>query len=281
MAFLLWGLFPIYWKALRMLPPAEILSHRIIWAFLFFVVILTVRHRWGELALVVREKKSLLTLAVTATLITVNWLVFIWAVNSGQIVEASLGYFINPLVNVLLGVLLLREHLSRWQIISVVLAAIGVSILTIQVDRFPWIALTLALSFGSYGFLRKTARAESLIGLTVETGLLTPFVLFYLLAVADTPGGAALHQGFLTWVLLVGAGVVTGIPLLLFNYGTRMIRYSTVGFLQYLAPTLQLLLGIILYHETFTTVHLISFSFIWLGLILYTISAAEFGKFRR
>ncbi len=247
---------------------------------MFFVVIISVRRSWGELLQIIRQEKNLLILMVTASLITINWLVFIWAVNSGQIVEASLGYFINPLVNILLGVLLLKERLVRWQVVSVVLAAIGVGVLTVQVDRFPWIALTLALSFGGYGFLRKTARAESLIGLTVETGLLTPFMLFYLSVVVDTPWGVAPTQGVFTWVLLLGAGIVTGIPLLLFNYGTRMIRYSTVGFLQYLAPTLQLLLGIILYHETFTAVHMISFSFIWLGLILYTISATGVGKAR-
>ncbi len=278
LAFVLWGLFPIYWKALSALPALEILSHRIIWAFLFFIVILTFQGRWQELLTVIRNRKNLLTLMVTASLITVNWLIFIWAVNSGQIVEASLGYFINPLINVLLGVVLLREHLLRWQLVSVVLAAVGVGILTIHVGHFPLIALTLALSFGSYGFLRKTAKSESLIGLTVETGLLTPFVLIYLLWLAQTPGGEATAQGPLTWVLLVGAGVVTGIPLLLFNYGTRLIRYSTVGFLQYLAPTMQLLLGVLLYHERFSSVHLISFSFIWLGLILYTFSATGFMR---
>ena len=272
LSFLLWGLFPIYWKALRDFPALQILSHRILWAFAFFVLLITFQSRWNQIRQALGNRRNLVTLVFTSTLITTNWLVFIWAVNSGQIVEASLGCFINPLVNVLLAMIILRERLYRWQMVSVLLAAAGVLILTLQIGRIPWIALTLACSFGSYGLLRKMATFDSLVGLTLETAFLTPLALIYLIAVNTGAGSTPALYSAANISLLLGAGVVTAIPLLLYIHGARRIRFSTAGFLQYIAPSLQLLLGVFLYGEIFTGVHMVSFMFIWAALLIYTVS---------
>jgi len=272
LSFLLWGLFPLYWKQLAMVPSLEILCHRIVWGFTFFIIVIIIQKKWHLLHEAMTNKRSFLTLLVTAGLITVNWLVFIWAVNSGQIVEASLGYFINPLVNVLLGIVILREKLYRWQVLAVFLAGIGVILLTVQYGRIPWIAFSLALSFGTYGFLRKLARAESLIGLTVETAVLSPIALFFLFFLKPAAPITQYDTGII--LLLVGGGVVTAIPLLLFHHGTKYIKYTTTGFLQYIAPSLQLLIGVAVYKETFTVIHFLSFSLIWSALLIYSISNA-------
>jgi len=206
-------------------------------------------------------------------LLAVNWLTYIWAVNTNQIVEASLGYFINPLVNICLGMIFLRERLYRWQVLSVVLAFIGVLFLTMQYGRVPWIAFTLAFSFGAYGLLRKTAKAGSMVGLLFETAILTPLALAYAITLGIQGSGAFFSIGLTTDVLLAGAGLVTAVPLLLFAHGARRIQYSTVGFLQYIAPTGQLLVGVFFYKELFTRTHAISFGFVWVAIIIYSISS--------
>ena len=272
-AFFLWGIFPIYWKALQHVPSTQILAHRVIWSLVFMLFLLSVQRRWKEIKSIIFISRDILRFLFTSFLLSVNWLIYIWAVNTNQIVEASLGYFINPLVNVCLGMIFLRERLYRWQVLSVVLAFIGVLFLTLHYGRIPWIAFTLAFSFGTYGLLRQTAKAGSMLGLLFEVGILTPIALAYAIILNIQGSGAFFSIGLQTDVLLTGAGLVTAIPLLLFAHGARRIQYSTVGFLQYIAPTGQLLVGVFLYEELFTSTHAISFGFVWVAIIIYSISS--------
>ncbi|MBA7691612.1 Protein RarD [subsurface metagenome] len=272
-AFFLWGIFPIYWKALQHISSTQILAHRVVWSLVFVLVLLSFQRRWNEAKSVISFYPNVSIFLVTSFLLGGNWLIYIWAVNSNQIVEASLGYFINPLVNVCLGVVFLRERLYRSQFISVVLAFVGVLFLTLQYGRLPWIAFSLAITFGTYGLLRKTAKAGSMVGLLFDTGFLAPIFLLYILFLAAHGSGAFVSTNLKTDVLLIGAGIVTAAPLLLFAYGARRIQYSTVGFLQYIAPTGQLLVGVLLYKELFTRTHAISFGFVWVAIIIYSISS--------
>ena len=271
-AFFLWGIFPIYWKALQHVSSTQILAHRVVWSLVFVLVLLSIQRRWNEAKSVISFYPNVCIFLVTSFLLGGNWLIYIWAVNSNQIVEASLGYFINPLVNVCLGMVFLRERLYRSQFISVLLAFVGVLFLTLQYGRLPWIAFTLALTFGTYGLLRKTAKAGSIVGLLFDTGFLAPIFLLYLVFLAAHGSGAFVSTNLKTDVLLIGAGVVTAVPLLLFAYGARRIQYSTVGFLQYIAPTGQLLVGVFLYREQFTRAHAIAFGLVWVALLLYSTS---------
>ena len=272
-AFFLWGFFPIYWKALHNVSSTQILAHRVIWSLVFMLCVTSFQRRWKEAKYSISLSRDLPRFLFTSLLLAVNWLVYIWAINANQIVEASLGYFINPLVNICLGMIFLKERLDRWQLLSVMLAFIGVLFLTVQYGRVPWIAFTLAFSFGSYGLLRKTARAGSIIGLLLETSILTPVALAYTITLGIQGSGAFFSIGLHTDMLLVGAGLVTAVPLLLFAHGARRIQYSTVGFLQYIAPTGQLLVGVFLYKELFTRIHAISFGFVWVAIIIYSISS--------
>lgn len=267
-AYLIWGLLPIYWKQLQHIPALEILSHRIIWSFVFVLILLWLRGNWSWLP-ELRKPKTILTFLASTLLLSINWLVYIWAVNSNYIIETSLGYFINPLVNVLLGVLVLRESLNGLQWISVALAAAGVAYLTIEYGRLPWIALTLAICFGLYGLLRKQATLRSLPGLGVETAFVTlPALIFVSMQQAT-------QQTFIQGIqpdlsLMIGAGVATSIPLILFANGAQRIPLSSLGILQYLAPSMQLAVGILIYNEPFNTGDLFGFALIWLGLVVYT-----------
>jgi len=272
-AFFLWGIFPIYWKALKHVPSTQILAHRVVWSLVFLLFLVSVQRRWKEVSSIISFSRNVPRFLFTSFLLGTNWLIYIWAVNTNQIVEASLGYFINPLVNVCLGMIFLRERLYRWQVLSVVLAFIGVLFLTLHYGRVPWIAFTLAFTFGTYGLLRKTARAGSMVGLLFETAILTPIALIYLITLTVQGSGAFLSIGLHTDVLLTGAGLVTAIPLLLFAHGARRIQYSTVGFLQYIAPTGQLLVGVLLYKELFTRTHAISFGLVWVAIVIYSISS--------
>jgi len=272
-AFFLWGIFPIYWKALKHVPSTQIIAHRVVWSLVFILFLVSVQRRWKEVNSIIPFSRNVPRFLFTSFLLGTNWLIYIWAVNTNHIVEASLGYFINPLVNVCLGMIFLRERLYRWQVISVVLAFIGVLFLTLHYGRVPWIAFTLAFTFGAYGLLRKTAKAGSMVGLLFETAILTPIALVYVIALGIQGSGAFLAIGLHTDVLLTGAGLVTAIPLLLFAHGARRIQYSTVGFLQYIAPTGQLLVGVLLYKELFTSTHAISFGLVWVAIIIYSISS--------
>jgi chloramphenicol-sensitive protein RarD len=269
-AYILWGLFPIYWKALIEVPATQILAHRIVWSLVFVGLILTLRRNWSWFRGALRQRRIILTFAVSGTLLAVNWFTYIWGVNAGFIVETSLGYFINPLVNVLLGFLFLKERLRQTQWLALGLALGGVLYLTFNYGSFPWIALTLAFSFGTYGLLRKTAALNSAEGLFLETAILFLPALGFLLLQEQRGTGAFTHTSLPTTILLIGAGAVTSIPLLLFAAGARRITLTSLGLLQYIAPTLQFLIGVLLYNEPFGPARVIGFGLIWLALILYS-----------
>lgn len=269
-AYIIWGLLPIYWKSLHNVPAGQILAHRIVWSLVFVGLILTSRHNWGWLAGALKRPRVLLTFTLSGLLLGVNWFVYIWGVNAGFIVETSLGYFINPLVNVLLGYLILKEKLRLAQWLALSVAVVGVLYLTFSYGAFPWIALTLAFSFGIYGLLRKTADLNSAEGLFLETAVLFLPAFGFLLLQEMRGTGALAHSSTSTNLLLVGAGAVTSVPLLLFAAGARRITLTTLGLLQYMAPTLQFLIGVLIYHEAFGPERLVGFGLIWLALILYT-----------
>ncbi len=268
-AYALWGLFPIYWKLLHQVPAPQLLGHRIGWSFLLLIIVILSVGQWRLFRQAALQPRVLRIYFIAAILIGVNWLTYVWAVNAGYIVETSLGYFINPLLSVSLGVLVLRERLRPAQWIPVGLAAAGVIYLTLVYGRLPWIALLLAFSFGFYGLVKKTAPLGSLYGLTLETGILFVPALAYLLFSEFNGTGAFLHDTQLTNGLLVGAGVVTTIPLLMFASAARSIPLSVLGILQYIAPTLQFVLGVFVYKEPFDHTHLIGFSVVWVALIIF------------
>jgi chloramphenicol-sensitive protein RarD len=270
-SYILWGFLPIYMKTLSHVSPLEILSHRIVWSFILLAAALTVGNHWGWLRAVVQQPRTLCTFVATATLLSINWLTYIWAVQHGHIIETSLGYFMNPLVSVLLGVLLLHERLRQWQIIGIGIATLGVLYLTITAGTPPWISLILAFSFGGYGLLRKIAPLESLEGLSLETMVLAIPALVYLLYLQASGSLLFLHSTASTTFLLIATGVITAVPLLLFAAGARLLSMTTLGILQYFAPTIQLVIGIYLYGETMTPTRLITFSLIWLALLVFSL----------
>jgi chloramphenicol-sensitive protein RarD len=269
-AYFLWGLFPLYLKAIQQVPAEEIIVHRVLWSALLGALLLMVwKHPgwWREL----RDNPArIAVLALSGTLIAGNWLVYVWAVNHGRMLEASLGYYINPLINVLLGLLVLRERLRRAQWIALALAALGVAQQVWQLGSLPWVSLVLACSFAVYGLIRKQAPVAALPGLVVETMLLVPLaIVWLLLAPGQTSSGWTLGQ----WLWLAGAGPITLVPLICFNAAARHLPYATLGFLQYLAPTLVLLLAVFVYGERLDPARLTAFAFIWAGLALYSLDA--------
>ncbi len=268
-AYALWGFFPIYWKLLHKVSALQVIGHRISWSFVLLIIVILITKQWKDFRSAALTAKTLGIYSIAAVLLTINWLVYVWGVNAGFIVETSLGYFINPLLSVLLGVIFLRERLRPVQWIPVALAAIGVIYLTVVYGRLPWIALSLAFSFGFYGFVKKLAPLGSLYGLTLETGIVFPIALVYLAFVESTGTAAFLHQGSLTDILLIGAGAVTTIPLLMFASAARQIPLTVVGLLQYIAPTLQFLIGVFIYKEPFDQSHLIGFGIVWIALIIF------------
>jgi chloramphenicol-sensitive protein RarD len=273
-AFTWWGLCPVYFKAVAQVPALEVLAHRVIWSVVLLAILIGLQKRWGEVRSVLRERPTMLRLGATTVLIANNWGIFIWAVANGELLQASLGYFINPLINVLLGVVLLRERLRRMQMLSVVLAAVGVGYMIVEYGEVPWIALLLAFSFAFYGLLRKTARAEALVGLTVETTLLAPLALAFLFYKGAQSTGSFAAVSWQLDVLLASAGIITAVPLIWFTAAARRLRYSTLGFIQYLAPTGQFLLAVLAFGEPFTRDHLITFAFIWTALAIYSADTA-------
>jgi chloramphenicol-sensitive protein RarD len=270
-AYAAWGLFPLYFKALQSIAPAQILLHRMLWSLGFLIVVLAWRRQWAWLGDVLKRPKVLAGFAASALLLSSNWFIYIWAVNHGRVVDSSLGYFINPLLNVLLGFLLLRERLRPVQWTAVALAAAGVAWLTWQGGHLPWIALALAVTFGLYGLLRKTAALGTLEGLALETLLLFPLALGYLIVLTLHHDNQFLAAPAAQQWLLAAAGPITAIPLLLFAAGARRITLSLLGLLQYIGPTLQLLLGVWLYHEPFGGVRVIGFALIWSALAVYSL----------
>lgn len=269
LAFLCWGLFPIYFHAVREVPAMQILAHRMLWSLAFLLIVLALRRQWRWLGQV-RQPRIFWNFVASAVLLSANWLVYIWAVNNGHVIEASLGYFINPLVNIMFGYLLLKERLRRVQWAAIGLAALGVAWLTWQSGSVPWIALFLAASFGAYGLLRKTAALGALEGLSFETMLLFPVAAGYVAWLTLHGDNAFLNTASeSTRWLLVASGPITAVPLLLFASGARQIPLSILGLLQYLAPTIQFLLGVLLFKEAFTADRLVGFAMIWAALLLF------------
>jgi chloramphenicol-sensitive protein RarD len=268
-SFVVWGLFPLYWHQLRKVPAPQIVAHRMVWCGVLVVGYLLLRERGGWLRQALSRPRVPLMLGASSILISCNWGLYIWAVNSGHVVEASLGYFINPLVNVLLGVLLLKERLNLAQRAAVACAALGVAWLSWQLGAPPWVALGLALSFGCYGLIRKIAAVEAIPGLGVESVFLFLPALAYLLWTGRQGTSAFGHLPLLQDALLVAGGAVTALPLIGFAYGARLIPYSLVGIIQYVGPTLQLLTGVFLFAEPFTRAQALGFGLIWAALAIY------------
>ncbi|MEI8374123.1 MAG: EamA family transporter RarD [Planctomycetota bacterium] len=263
-----WGLFPLYFKAVAGVAPVEVLAHRALWSFVVLAVLVAVLGRWTELGRELRSGKLLAMLGLSTLLIAVNWLLFIHAVVSGQVLQASLGYFLNPLINVLLGVVFLRERLRPYQTLSIMLALVGVVVLVCFLGEVPWIALTLALTFGLYGLMRKILPVDGLVSLTVETLAMAPVALAYIGYLGATRPGAGSSLG--TLGLLALSGPVTTIPLLFFGAAARQLRLSTMGILQYLSPSLQFLLAVVAFREPFSMAQIVSFGCIWTAIAIYT-----------
>jgi chloramphenicol-sensitive protein RarD len=293
-AYVLWGLLPLYWKLLEFVPAGEMLTHRIVWSCILVVLLLLLAKRWHEVRAVFANRRTLLIVLASSLMISANWYLYIWAVTHHHIVETSLGYYVTPLINVLLGVTFFRERLNRLQMAALVLAAAGVLVLTFGFGRFPWVALTLAITFGLYGLLKKLVQAAPLTSLAVETMMATPIALGFLIVIAlqgdsafaalagssDTAAAVAARAASVAAglspagaiLLLIGSGIATAAPLLLFARAAQNVPLSTLGFIQYVSPTISLLFGVFLFHESFTTAHAFSFLFIWSALILYSLS---------
>lgn len=276
-AYVLWGILPIYFKALAQVSALEIVAHRVVWSLLFLLVVVAIMKRWTSVRTALFNPKILGVLIVTAALIAVNWLIWVWAVVNGHVLEGSLGYFLNPLVNVLLGVVLLRERLSRAQIFAVALAAAGVAVLAAGAGGGLWISLSLAVSFALYGYLRKIAPVDALEGLLIETAILAPVALGWVMFLG-VRGQGSFGTDVWTDVLLTFAGALTAIPLLLFNGAAKRLPYSTLGFLQYIAPSMQFLLAVLLYGERLTVPHIICFGAIWIALIIFASEGVRRGR---
>jgi chloramphenicol-sensitive protein RarD len=263
-AYTIWGVFPLYFHALAQVPPWVVLCHRIIWSAAFLALVVSLRGEWRAVWPVLRQKRNLLFLSAGSILIALNWLLFIYAVGSNQTLESSLGYFINPLLSVALGLLFLRERLRRWQWVAVIIAAIAVANLALRGNGIPWLALSLAGTFGFYGLVRKRLDINSLHGLLVETALIVPLALAALIIFPARP------LTHIDWALLSPLGVLTAIPLLMFGAALRRLKLSTVGFLQYVGPTGQLLVALLVFHEPLSPVKLASFVLCWIGIAVYT-----------
>ncbi|MEJ5357260.1 MAG: EamA family transporter RarD [Desulfobacterales bacterium] len=272
-AFALWGASPLYWKALGEVPALEIVAHRVLWSALLLLGLCALTGRLGETFAALRHRRLLGTFALTTLLLSGNWVLYIWAVNHGFILQGSLGYYINPLVNVVLGVIFLRERLRGTQIFAVALALLAVLLRTLSLGEPPWIALFLGITFGLYGLLRKTAAAGALVGLTVETLLLSPACLVYLAALEIRGTAAFLHGSPAGDLLLAGTGAFTTVPLLLFVAGARRVTLSTLGLMQYLAPSGMFLLAVLHYGEPFSPAQGFAFALIWVALALYSLDA--------
>lgn len=269
-AFTLWGLMPVLFKAVEHVPAVEILSHRIVWS-LFGVGAVLIAMGQGPLLLsIFANRKAMARLTLSTVFITVNWLLFIWAVNNDHVLQASLGYYLNPMLNVLLGVVILRERLTVAQWVAVALVVGALAAFTIGLGEVPWISITLALAFSFYGLARKTMPVGAAPGLVVETSILFAPAFVYLVYVGASGEGAFLREGIASDAILVACGVATAIPLIMFASAARKLRYATIGFCQYITPTIQLLLAVLVYGEAFTDAHATTFALIWIGIAIYT-----------
>jgi chloramphenicol-sensitive protein RarD len=269
-SFLIWGLVPIYWRQMHTISPYELIAHRITWLLFLLLAVMALRGAFGELRPVFTGRRILANSAISSVLLVANWTVYVWAVNTGHILESSLGYFLTPLGNVAMGFLFLHERLRPLQWVAIALAALGVGLLLLGVGHVPWIALTLAATWSSYAISRKKSSLGSFAGLTLEALLLLPPALALLLWRAHTGEGAFGRVDLKLDALLVSTGVITAVPLLLFAYGARRIRLTSLGLLQYIAPTAQFLIGLFVYHEPFDTTRLQAYALIWFALGLYS-----------
>ena len=279
-AYALWGLFPIYWKWLHHVPALEVIGHRIGWSFILLIIVILVTKQWTKFRSTL-TRRVLGIYLIAGILLSFNWLIYVWGVNSEHVVETSLGYFINPLFSVLLGMIFLKERLRPLQWIPIGLATIGVIYLTWTYGSLPWIALSLAFTFGFYGLVKKTSPLGSLYGLTLETGLVFVPALGYLIYVESIGQGAFGHTGIVSDLLMIGAGVVTTIPLLMFASAAKRISLTMVGIMQYIAPTLQFLIGVLIYKEPFSTTSLIGFSMVWAALLIFWVEGVMARRARK
>jgi chloramphenicol-sensitive protein RarD len=269
-SYLAWGLLPLYWRLFTAMPAWEVLAHRIVWSFVFVAILVVFAKQWKKLKSVVSSRRSKIAVFLCSIFISVNWFIFIWAVNNNHVIETSLGYYMNPLISILLAVIFLKERLSTGQWLSIFLAGVGVLIMAVQYGQIPWVSIALAVSFSLYGLGKKTAKLDVLLGLTWETIIALPVSIAYLLFIQVQGTNTFSALPALTIILLLLSGPATALPLFWFAKATKMLPLSLVGFIQYIAPTTSLLLAIFIFHEPFTQVQLVSFSFIWLALIVYT-----------
>ncbi|MFI3272315.1 MAG: EamA family transporter RarD [Pseudomonadota bacterium] len=272
-AFTLWGLFPMYWHLLEAIPAQEIITHRIVWSVVFLLPLVTYYKCWDEVKDALSHPSTFFRSLLSGMLVAGNWYLYVWAVNSGHVLETSLGYYINPLMNVLTGAIFFRERLNRTQMFAIGLATFGVLAMVIAYGQVPWIGLGLATLFAAYGLLRKAVKVNALPGLFVETLMVMPFAAGWLLWQANHGLGALGHVSAFTTILVLGAGAVTSIPLLCFGYAARNLRLTTVGLLQYITPTLAFIQGIFFFHETVSPANMLTFGCIWLALIVYTVDS--------
>lgn len=278
MAYVLWGILPIYWKALKEVSPLYILASRIFWSFLFCVIFVTIIKKWPEIKTILLDKKRFIYCILSGIMVSLNWYTYIWAVNANFIIDASLGYYINPLVVVLFSALFFGERFNKWESLSVLLALVGVVFITLKIGKFPVVAIVLALTFALYGVFKKKLNASPIVSLILETAVVAPFALVAILYIESQGQGVIALGNPMVAALAVLAGVVTAIPLLLYAKGVQEISFSLLGFFQYITPTIMLFLGVFLYGEAFSTVDLIGFGFIWLALIIFTISKIQNGS---
>ena len=269
-AYLLWGLLPFYMKAVAHLPLAEVIAHRIIWSVPIAAAVLIWLGRTADFKAALRSPRMLAMAALTAALITVNWSIYVWAIAVDRTVETALGYYINPLVNVVVGALLLGERLTKLQMVAVALAAVAVIVLTVESGKLPWVSLALAFSFAAYGFFRKTLPIGPSQGFLLEVLLLSVPALGYAVWLASTGQGHFATGNSTDTLLLMGSGLVTAVPLLLFAFGARLLRLSTIGIMQYIAPTIVFLIAVFIFGEPFNTVNAIAFGLIWAALAIYS-----------
>lgn len=269
-AFVIWGLAAVYWKELGSVPPLEIIAHRVAWSFFFLFSLIILQRQRNQFVVILQNPRMLLILLSTSILVGANWLLYVWAVNNNHLLQASLGYYINPLVNVVLGMVFLKERLRRPQILAVLLATTGVLYLTIQYGQFPWIAICLAMSFGLYGLIRKVAPVSPLVGLTVETLLLALPAIGYLLYLDFQGTGTIFRVSLKFDLLLIGCAPLTAVPLLFFTAGAKRLYLSTVGLMQYIGPSGMFFLAVFYYHEPFSTAQIWTFVMIWTALVIYS-----------
>lgn len=284
-AYIIWGLLPVYWRQIETVSPYEIIAHRIFWSFIFMVLYILFTGRWQylktNLTFIFSDRKKALSLVAASIIISINWLTYILAVNQGHILEAGLGYYINPFVSILLAFFILKERFSKGEWLAIFIVSLGVIYMSLGVGHIPWLALTLAVTFGVYGLIKKTINIDATYALAVETAVLAPIALLYILYL-NASGVNTLDFGLnRDTMFTMGTGVVTAIPLLLFALGAVKIPLSLTGLLQYIGPTLMLFIGIFLYGESFTATHQIAYGFIWAGLILYTLLRFKASRPRR